>query len=79
VRGLGPTMPTVIRTVPAKLGPPRLQRVLMRERLFARLYEQRDGAVVWITRRPGCGQDDVGGLVPARSRAAWAVVPARRR
>ena len=44
------------RSIPAKLRPPRLQRVLMRERLFARLDEQRDGAAVWIAGAPGAGK-----------------------
>lgn len=49
-------MPKTSRVVPAKLRPPRLQRVLMRERLFARLDEQRDGAAVWIAGAPGAGK-----------------------
>jgi LuxR family maltose regulon positive regulatory protein len=41
---------------PAKLRPPRLQRVVVRERLFARLDLQRAGGAVWIAGAPGAGK-----------------------
>lgn len=44
------------RNLPAKLHPPRLQRVLVRERLFAWFDDCRETAAIWIAGQPGAGK-----------------------
>jgi hypothetical protein len=63
--------------MPAKLRLPRLQRVIVRERLFARLDLQRAGGAVWIAGALGAGKTMLAAsYLRAREQSAlWCLLP----